>query len=509
MKIKIPKFLKRKRNIWIIAILIIVIIIGYFIFKPKVNTSIQTGVVTKQNLQQTVLSTGQVVSGTDLTLSFQGSGVVRSISVKEGDKVNQGQVLASLSQSSALATLTSAQGSLAQAQANYNKLINGASQNDIQALQDAVNSAKVNATSAYNNTLSALNNGYTAIFNAEATAKIIQDTYFRSADSSWGPVYENKTNIINKLAIAKDNINQISAVGITDLIISNVSNSLASVLASLQIIRDQTNTDTYISSVSVADKAALDSQKSAVSSALSSVNTLQGSIASYNASLQTAMHNLAAKQSAPRQEDIDLAKAQMLSAQGQFDSAQAVVNNSIVVAPASGIITEVDIKVGEQATATAKAIVLQDINNLHAEANVSEANIASLQVGQSIDYTFDALGPDKHFSGKMLSINPASTVISGVVNYEVKGSIENIPDIKPGMTANMTILAAEKDNALAVSSTAVINKNNKSYVRVVDDPQKLTYHEVEVQTGLQADGGLIEILSGLSEGQKIITYMKQ
>jgi macrolide-specific efflux system membrane fusion protein len=117
---KIPKFLKRKRNIWIIAILAIVIIIaGYFVFAGKNSTaSIQVGTATKQNLQETVLSTGQVVSETDLSLSFQGSGVVRKISVKEGDKVYRRQVLASLDQSSALATLTSAQGSLAQAQAN-------------------------------------------------------------------------------------------------------------------------------------------------------------------------------------------------------------------------------------------------------------------------------------------------------------------------------------------------------------------------------------------------------
>jgi len=99
-------------------------------------------------------------------------------------------------------------------------------------------------------------------------------------------------------------------------------------------------------------------------------------------------------------------------------------------------------------------------------------------------------------------------VISGVVNYEVKGSLENIPNIKPGMTANITILSAEKNDVLAVPSTAVINKNNKKYVKIIDDAQKLTYHEVEVQTGLQADGGLVEIISGLNEGQKIITYIK-
>ena len=155
-----------------------------------------------------------------------------------------------------------------------------------------------------------------------------------------------------------------------------------------------------------------------------------------------------------------------------------------------------------------EAIVLQDVGNLHAEADVSEANIAALQTGQLIDYTFDALGPDQHFAGKVLTINPASTVISGVVNYLVKGSFDNVPNIKPGMTANMTITTAQKNDALAVPSTAVINKNNKNYVRVIDDSQKKTYHEVEVTTGLQADGGLVEILSGLNAGQQIVTYMK-
>jgi HlyD family secretion protein len=205
----------------------------------------------------------------------------------------------------------------------------------------------------------------------------------------------------------------------------------------------------------------------------------------------------------------------VLSAQGQVDAADAAVNNSIIVAPESGTITQVDIKVGEQATAMKEAIILQNISDLHAEADVSEANVASLQVGQPIDYTFDALGPDQHFAGKVLTVNPASTVISGVVDYLVKGSLDNVPastqggpGIKPGMTANMTILVATKNGALAVPSTAIINNNNKQYVRVVTNDKNKTYKQVEVQTGLQADGGLVEITSGLSEGQEIITFMK-
>ena len=57
-------------------------------------------------------------------------------------------------------------------------------------------------------------------------------------------------------------------------------------------------------------------------------------------------------------------------------------------------------------------------------------------------------------------------------------------------------------------NNAIINKNDKQYVRVIDDPKNKTYHQVQVQTGLQADGGLVEITSGLNDGQEIVTYVK-
>ncbi len=167
-----------------------------------------------------------------------------------------------------------------------------------------------------------------------------------------------------------------------------------------------------------------------------------------------------------------------------------------------------DIKLGEQAVSGKEVVKLLNVTELHEEAAVSEADIASVAVGQTIDNTFDALGPDKHFSSKVLTINPASTIVSGVVNYKVTGSLENIPGVKPGMTANMVIQVADKKEVLTVPSSAIVNKNNKKVVRVIDDPEKKTYHEVEVETGLEADGGLTEILGGLSEGQSIVTYIK-
>jgi len=72
-----------------------------------------------------------------------------------------------------------------------------------------------------------------------------------------------------------------------------------------------------------------------------------------------------------------------------------------------------------------------------------------------------------------------------VVNYKVTGSFGKDSEVKPGMTDNMTILVAQKKNVLAVLSSAVINRDGKKYVKVIDDLKNKTYHEVPVQPGLR------------------------
>lgn len=511
MKLKIFKksFYTKKRIIWGFIILLVILGIGYFMFgRTKTNASIQTTNVMRQNLQETVLSTGQVVSKTDLNLSFQGTGIVRQVLVTEGSKVYTGQVLATIDQASVRASLMTAQGSLKQAEANYNKLVNGLTPQELQTYYDATTSAKVNLSNAYNSSLSTLNSAHTAIYNASTAVYTLKDTYFYSSDPQGIKVQDAKHTIDTKLqetnssiTLAVDNLS-------TDLAINNLISNLNGVLNSLAVIRTQCDDAIYYSRVSTADKAILDSQKTAINVSISNVSTLQNTIASYKNAYQTSVNNLSSKKAKPRQEDIDLAQAQIISAQGQVAAAEALLNNLTLIAPSNGIITSVDIKVGEQAVSMKEVMILQNVSDLHTEANVSEANIASLQVGQPIEYTFDALSPDKIFNGQILTINPASTVISGVVNYKVTGSLQNIPEIKPGMTANMMVLVTKKDNVLAVPSSAVINKSNKQYVKVIDNQTTKTYHEVEVKTGLSADGGLVEILSGLSENQIIVIYIK-
>jgi len=87
-------------------------------------------------------------------------------------------------------------------------------------------------------------------------------------------------------------------------------------------------------------------------------------------------------------------------------------------------------------------------------------------------------------------------------------TLRDIPGIKPGMTVNMTIGVAIKNQVLAVPDRAIIYQNNKPYIRVIDNPKTKSYHQVLVKIGLSADGGLVEITSGLKAGQEIVTYLK-
>ncbi len=515
MKIHLPKFLRKwskKKIIWTIIIVLIVAIISWFIFgREKDLSSIQTTKAVKQNLEQTVLATGQVVSGTSLNLSFQGSGIVKQVYVKEGDDVYTGQTLAILDQSSALANLTIAQGSLAQAKANYNKLIAGSTPEDIKIYEDSIKSAKQDLENAYNDALAYLDDAYTKIYNAFTTIDSLKNNYFNSSDQEGIRVQNSKNLISESLLNTKKYLDKAKLTLIhtdIDTALLQTIKELNTTTENLRITRDACDQGIYNTSIPSTEKSSLDLQKGYINTGLLNISNSQQAIYSYQIALEKAESQLALKKAPARQEDIDLYKAQIISAEGQVSSAQVTLNNTILSAPLKGTITLVDTKIGQLATATMPVITLQDINSLHTESDVSEANIASLRIGQNIDYTFDALGPDKHFTGTVLTINPASTVISGVVNYKIKGSLDNIPEIKPGMTANMTIMVAKKDNILSIPYSAVINKNKKQYARVITDSKTKSFKEVEVQTGLQADGGLIEILSGIEEEQEVVTYLK-
>lgn len=505
--------------------MVVLAVVGVSIARRNSGTAnVLTDNVKAQTIKQTVLATGQVTSSTDLSLSFKGAGVVSNVNVSVGQQVKNGDVLASLSMRDQAASLTTARGSLAQAQANYNKVIAGASGPDIDIAKAAVAAAQTsldNAKRAYDatktqqdvivkNALSTLlNTGLTATpvaTNGTTSTVTISGSYNGTQPGTYNIRMYYSSAGVNYQINGLESGNGLVNFGIPQPLGSRglyITFSQGTIAENAQWNVEIPNTQsTSYTANNNAYQAALQGRDQALLNAQNAINTAQSGLDQANASL-------ALKQAAARPEDVAAARAQILSASGQVQAASAAIENGLVRAPADGTITSIDIKVGEQATPGKSATVLQDVNNLHVEANISEANIANVKPGQEVEFTFDALGSDRKFKGTVATIDPASTVVSGVVNYKVTASLEKLEEIKPGMTANMTVLVATKENVLAVPTRAVLSHDNKKFVRVVDDQKKKTYHEVEVETGMEADGGIVEITSGLSDGQQIVTFINK
>ncbi len=480
-----------------------VVIVGVIISrKNKAGSGVLTDTVKRQDLKQTVLATGQVTSSTDLSLSFKGSGIVARVNTKVGDTVQAGTILANLDQRDQLASLTSARGSLAAAQANYQRVLDGSSSETVAVAQRAVDASQINLDNTKKQQDILVTNAYRTLLNSSPEAMpdeniggtpIITGYYASDQDGSYivkayqGILVGTGLEILDP---AKIYTNLALPLGTRGLYITFPNDYWTGNTWTITI--PNKNAPNYLANYN-AYQAALTNRDATIRSA--------------QAALDSALAQLNLQRAQARPADVAAAQAQVLSASGSVQSASAALENTVIRAPADGTITSVDVKVGELSSPTKAVIVLQDVGNLHVEANVSEANIAQVNIGQEVTFTFDALGPDRGFKGTVQTIDPSSTVISGVVNYKVTASVDKLPEIKPGMTANMTIVTAVKPGVLAIPQRAVLGHDGKKFVRVIDDPKKKTYHEVEVTTGLEADGGLTELLSGLEDGQEIVTFI--
>jgi RND family efflux transporter MFP subunit len=214
---------------------------------------------------------------------------------------------------------------------------------------------------------------------------------------------------------------------------------------------------------------------------------------------------LALKKAAARPADLDAADAEVLAASVAYE-------NTILRAPADGTIVQIDGKIGERSEPQKEVMVLQDVKNLYVEAKINEASIAKLVLGQKVDMTLDAFGPDTHFTGAVVHIDPSATTEDGVVNYKIKVSIETTPEqlalIRPGMNANIVITVFEKPNTIAIPEAAITKRDGGSFVEVITNEKRKKHAERAITTGVVGDGNLVEVVSGLAATDKIALITK-
>ena len=493
----------KKRYYWIAAAIAVVALIGWRIYAASHKTSYTVAyTVSQQDVKQTVLATGAVTSQSNLNLSFRSSGNIARINVSIGDKVRQGQTLAMLNESNAAASITQAKASLLAAQANYNKLVNGDSNPDINVAQTTLAAAKV----AYNNTvaqqqvavanaLSAmLNSGLAALSSANnfSTATVAVSGTYSGAQGSYVLSISNLGSgtgyAVTGLESTSGNISRgaSQALGTKGLFFTFSSTGTINAGDSWTINIPNTQASTYLAN-SNAYQTALQTQTQAVASAQAAVDSAQAQL------------NL--KQSPPRPEDLQAAQAQVDQAQAQLQTAENAYADNIITSPIDGTITAVDTKIGETVAPQKEVLVVLDQNSLHVESDISESSITEIKAGQNIDMTLDAFGPDQHFSGTVLSIDPAATVQQGVIDYRIVSSIpKDAVGIKPGMTVNITILISDTPNVLAVPNRLIQSSGRQKFVTILRNNKSVN---VNIETGAVGDN-FTEVKSGLNQGDQLI-----
>ena len=207
--------------------------------------------------------------------------------------------------------------------------------------------------------------------------------------------------------------------------------------------------------------------------------------------------------------DVSLADSQVRQAEAALDGVKQQIKDTQIISPFKAIISKINYDVGEQVSGAMNVISILGESDFEIEVLVSETDVFKVKVGDLVLITLDALGDDEIFEGIVDFVEPAETRIQDVIYYKTKVKFNDnnrLLGVKHGMTSNVEIQAAIKGNVLTLPGRAVLETNgNGKHVRKLIDG---VVEEIPVTTGLRGDGGQVEIISGVTEGDEIVLYVR-
>ena len=171
--------------------------------------------------------------------------------------------------------------------------------------------------------------------------------------------------------------------------------------------------------------------------------------------------------------DLHQAQAAVKISEGALKKAQVDLARCTIYAPIEGIVISRNVNVGQTVAASLSAptlfVIANDLTKMQIEADVAEADIGQVAVDQDVEFTVDAF-PGQTFHGRVTQVRNAPKIEVGVVTYVTIIEVKN-PDLKlkPGMTANVSIVVAHRDNALKLASAALRFRAPKSSERKKSD----------------------------------------
>ncbi|MCD6344306.1 MAG: efflux RND transporter periplasmic adaptor subunit [Anaerolineae bacterium] len=404
---------------WWIPVLVILLAgagyLGYGIYSrstendaPDLALSGETTVVERGTLRVTVDATGNVAPEQEVALAFLSPGTVAEVLVEEGERVEAGQPLARLDTADLEDAVAQAQIALSQAQVQLRQTLNGPTDESIASMEAALDSARANYNSLLSGaTTEELAKSAVALEQARIALESAQGAYDRAgggwkAEADYGP-------------------------------------------QASQLWQAQAGYDKALSSYNALLEGASSTDLWAAS-----------------ARVKQAQANLDKLLNTPTSEDIALAELAVKTAEIALQQAQLNLKEATLAAPCAGIVTQVNVNVGEKATGT--AIVIGDLETLVVEVLLDENDVAQLTVGQKAHITFDAFD-DVEIGGEIVAIAPTADIQSGIVLYPVTVALDPTETpIRAGMTAEVEIVIANAENVLILPLTAIQEIDGRTFV---------------------------------------------
>jgi HlyD family secretion protein len=490
-KIKIFYQTKRKLAIGISAgAFVLIALLGVLIrssTKKTATVSYTSVKVTKGNIIQTIDAVGNIEAVPSAILNWKTSGVVGSVNVKIGDQVKEGDALATLTDSSVDSSILTAQNDLLAAQLSLQTLKAGNMQ-----LQTATQTL-AEAKRSYDKELAG-RNWWIVTGVSDAAIDAAREKYYETKSSFWNAQQEYE-----KLALAaKQSGIQPTATEV-----------VATPAASTELPSVTTAAST--SEIGIAKDKAYKTMKTAelaFNKASRNLNYLIGNGYGNNNVVEQAFL------------EFDVAKATLAeaettwqaykdgspyikAAEAKVQALQNTINSSQIVAPFSGSVTDLLASKGQTVSSGVEAIQLDDVNNLKITFSVSEVDVNKLAIGQEAQITFPAIS-GKTYQGVVEQVGKAGTDSSGVVEFYATIKVQDADEkVKPGFSANISIIINKVEDVLLVPNSAVMSDSTsgKSYV-LASINGKTT--PVEVEVGSKDDQYTQITNNALKEGDTVL-----
>ncbi len=493
-------FLKAR---WLLSTIVLLVLFGgYWFFVRSRTVSYQFIPVSQGSITETVSVTGNTTPAKSVALGFQDAGTIARVNYNLGDQVGAGAVIAELNTENLSAVLEQARANLSVAEANLASLVAGTRPEqlaidqstvaqDKAALSNAISSAytvsdgavHTNADQIFiNPRTSSATLAFTVSGMALAATVVRERIALEPVLTAWSTqIYNPSFNTGDPTVAASQAVQNLSQV-------NAFLNDAASILTNVQPTGSLT-------------AAALSTYEASIATARTNVSAALTALTSAQTALVSAEGALTLAQAGPTPENIAAQQAQVEQAQAGVASAAANLQGAEIVAPMSGILTQLDAKVGQLASPNTQLVSIIGNGGFEVDAGVSEIDVGKLAVGDTVSMTLDAF-PNETFAGSVFYIAPAQTNTQGVISYQIKISFDQPdPRLNSGLTANVDIATKHKDNVLILPQYAILQNDSGTFVETLAGKTATTS---PVALGIQDQKGNVEILSGVTLGEQVI-----